>query len=193
MTIESESADNTSSTNIKLQIDLQKIITETKKTEPITVSRCRHEDIEHLKAEMPYGPSNYHEMALQSQIDGESTYLIAHIGDRPVGHGNLLLDGPKESEVVDVLAGVPEINALEISQEYRSQGIGSEIISLAEEAARSYGKEKICIGVSEENPRARELYEKLGYTDKGLPRHKVTKNDHTFDVVYLVKDLTKNR
>ncbi len=193
MSIDPETSDVTNSPiNHDLQKDLLHIMKEHEKLQSTNVSLCTEDDLEVLKKDMPYGPENYHDRALQDQIDGKSKYLIVRKGDQLVGHGNLLLNGPKEVEVVEVLAGVPEISAMEIKTEFRSQGLGTEIITAAEQIAQSLGKTEICIGVSEQNPRARELYEKLGYTDRGLPKHKVTQGENNFECVYLVKKLSKN-
>lgn len=194
MTIDSESQINSSSSvNSELQKDLVKIMNEKEKSNSTKVRLCDTGDIDILQAEMPFGPESYHRQALQDQLDGKSRYLIAYQGDELVGHGNLLLNGPKESEVVEVLAGTPEISAVEIKPEFRSQGIGTEIITTAEQMARSLGKSQICIGVSEENPRARKLYEELGYSDTGLPKHIIHQDEKSLEGTYLVKDLTENR
>jgi ribosomal protein S18 acetylase RimI-like enzyme len=57
------------------------------------------------------------------------------------------------------------LNHLEVARAYRGQGIGTELIRVAEQRAASLGYARACIGVGVENHGARRLYERLGYTD----------------------------
>lgn len=56
-------------------------------------------------------------------------------------------------------------------EEARGRGVGSEVVSLVEAAAREKGLHAIELFVLDHNPRARLLYERLGYvgqTDRTL-------------------------
>lgn len=163
---------------------------EVEKSPDVTVTAATGQDIHELETEMPYGPSNYHQDKLLKQEKGTSVYLVARQGTELAGHAELILGGPNESEVHEVLAGIPEINGAEIKPEMRSLGIGTEIIHTAEQTAIEKGYKQICLAVIENNPRARKLYEKLGYTSRNLPKHIVkTPSGSTLFCDYLVKDL----
>ena len=52
-----------------------------------------------------------------------------------------------------------------VMAEYRNQGIGTKLISLAEDYAESIGISAIVLHVEKTNERAYQLYQKLGYWD----------------------------
>jgi len=62
-------------------------------------------------------------------------------------------------------AGV--IWTLSVRRELRSLGIGTVLISAAEDRIRARGLRRAEVGVEENNPRARALYERLGYQAYG--------------------------
>jgi len=53
--------------------------------------------------------------------------------------------------------------ALRVKSLFRRQGLGTRLISAAEHVLISMGMNSVSIGVAKENPRARVLYERLGY------------------------------
>ncbi len=176
--------------NTKLTSELKGIQNEKERAQEISVKEVTAKDLLELDRIMPFGPKNYHQERLKMQQDGKSVYLIARNGTELAGHAELILGGPKESEVKESLSDIPEINGAEVRPEMQSNGIGTQIILAAEQAAREKGYKQICLGVSEKNPRARALYERLGYTARNLPRRSVTtQSGEQFSVEYLVKDL----
>lgn len=56
-----------------------------------------------------------------------------------------------------------EISDLTVSEQYRSQGIGTAMIQCLIASIRKTGHNLIEIGVAESNPRALALYEKIGF------------------------------
>ena len=56
---------------------------------------------------------------------------------------------------------------LSVREELRSLGIGTFLIRAAEERIRDRGLRYAALGVEENNPRARALYERLGYAPYG--------------------------
>ena len=58
---------------------------------------------------------------------------------------------------------VGEISDLWVDEAYRNRGIGAEIIRELAKVARSRGVHFIEIGVGDDNPSARRLYERLGF------------------------------
>jgi GNAT superfamily N-acetyltransferase len=89
--------------------------------------------------------------ALQEQ--GGSTLLVAWDGDRPVGAGQL-----------DLRGDVPELRNLQVDAAERGRGIGTAIVRAAEERV---APGRLAVGVGLDNPRARALYERLGYRGTG--------------------------
>ncbi|MCJ1710040.1 GNAT family N-acetyltransferase [Clavibacter michiganensis subsp. phaseoli] len=87
------------------------------------------------------------------QEAGGSTLLVAWDGDRPVGAGQL-----------DLRGDVPELRNLQVDAGERGRGIGTAIIRAAEERI---APGRLAVGVGLDNPRARALYERLGYRGTG--------------------------
>lgn len=67
----------------------------------------------------------------------------------------LLTLWPRTAEISDLIVSVP----------FRSQGIGSQIISYLTESAYSLRVQILEIGVALSNPRAMALYRRLGFTE----------------------------
>ncbi|MDO0931532.1 GNAT family N-acetyltransferase [Streptomyces sp. DG2A-72] len=109
------------------------------------------------------GAMSFHARRFARQERGESTYLVAWLDGRPVGHGELRWIGCDAADVRAARPGCPEIGALGVSEELRSQGIGTALIHAAEERVRERGITVVGIGVAKDNPRAAALYTRLGY------------------------------
>ena len=75
---------------------------------------------------------------------------------------------------------MPELKNLQVAATHRRHGIGSAIVAAAE--AEAAGFTRIWIGVSEDNPDARRLYERLGYTPTG--------RTETYSYTYVAADGT---
>jgi GNAT superfamily N-acetyltransferase len=161
---------------------------------------CRQSDIAVLEQQFSSpATARVHSSRYTRQQEGRSTYLIAWLGGLPVGHLNLRWQGPEESPIAQQrLAGCPEFNAIVVLPEYRSQGIGTQLIAAAERMARQRGHQAVCLGVSVENARARALYEGLGYVDWGhgtvelswiMPDEQGHETRYTEQVIYLRKEL----
>ncbi len=125
-----------------------------RRTEPdaLRVRRCTVGDVARIAAGEPEG-KDYARRTFARQSVGECAYLVAWIGDEPVGSGEL------------EWAPVPELKNLQVAPPHRGRGIGSAIVAAAEAEAAAFTR--IWIGVSEDNPDARRLYERLGYTPTG--------------------------
>jgi GNAT superfamily N-acetyltransferase len=127
---------------------------------------------------------------LCQQIEQGSTYLVAWMGDRPVGHAHIAWSGAH--------LGLPEIQDVFVLPELRRRGIASQLTHAAEDEARTRGWNRISLSVSQDaNPAASALYAKLGYVDAGAGPVRVlgqiTLRGRPFEVddtlVYLVKNL----
>ena len=112
-----------------------------------------------------------HRERLEEQEGGEALYLVAWIGDLPVGHLLVKWQGSTDEPVASVLNDCPDIEDLFVSPEYRFNRIGTRLLETAEQLAVDKGYARVGLGVSVDNPRARSLYERLGYRDAGFEEY----------------------
>ena len=104
---------------------------------------------------------------LARQQRGGGVVLVAWLEGRPVGEVFLECEPATEPEVRRHLPGVPRLDHLEVPGPFQGRGIGTALIGAAERTARQLGHERIALGVVLDNPKARRLYERLGYADWG--------------------------
>ena len=64
-----------------------------------------------------------------------------------------------------LLADCPDLQDAFVVPQYRSKGIGSRLLDAAELLVKQPGYARMGLGVAVDNPRARALYERLGYED----------------------------
>jgi GNAT superfamily N-acetyltransferase len=97
--------------------------------------------------------------ALERVESGEVEYLAvrAPSGD-PIAKGGI---------DYAVKAGIGTLSQLATAEELRSRGIGAYLICVAEGRMRGRGVRAAELGVEDDNPRARALYERLGYREVG--------------------------
>ena len=91
--------------------------------------------------------------------------LVAWIDGKPVGDVYLWCEQFEEPELVEAFPNAPLLNHLEVAPEFQGQGIGTALIHAADDLARARGYDIVVLGVGLDNPRARALYERLGYLD----------------------------
>ena len=96
-------------------------------------------------------------LGLARLYQGDGVYLVAWIGDEPVGHVHLALTDP------------PELQDVSVRPEYRRCGVASALTLAAEQEARDQRFDQLRLGVSADNATAQALYRGLGYCDVGLP------------------------
>lgn len=115
---------------------------------------------------------------------GRRVTLVAVAGGEVVGYTNLLWEPGYEPFRAE---GVPEINDLNVTEEWRRRGVATALIREAERIAREAGRPVMGIGVglTPDYAAARRLYPKLGYAEDGRGVH------HTpyGDVLYLTRVL----
>ncbi|MBM7412827.1 GNAT superfamily N-acetyltransferase [Clavibacter michiganensis] len=109
-------------------------------------------EVGRLESEEPPG-RGFARAMWAAQEAGGSTLLVAWDGDRPVGTGQL-----------DLRGDVPELRNLRVDEAERGRGIGTAIIRAAEERV---APGRLAVDVALDDPRARALYERLGYRDTG--------------------------
>jgi RimJ/RimL family protein N-acetyltransferase len=132
----------------------------------LRIEECRAEDLERLETAIPSGPSRFHAQRFIRQQMGTSSYLIAWIDARPVGHAEIRWNGCTSAEVRKRYPGCPEISALDVwPAGMRSRGIGTALIAAAERLALARKIREIGLGVADENSRAAALYLRLGFAE----------------------------
>jgi GNAT superfamily N-acetyltransferase len=104
---------------------------------------------------------------LAQQQRGGGVLLVAWLEGRPVGEVFLEREPATEPEVRRNLPGAPRLDHLEVVGPLWGRGTGTALIRAAEDTARQLGHEQIALGVGLDNPKARRLYERLGYADWG--------------------------
>lgn len=117
-----------------------------------------------LKKEM-YISDDY-EAELRDLIKQKKAVVLAvEAGGRYVGRVTLRHDWGDETPIIEKdFPGLPQINALEIDEDYRRRGLATMLIAAAENEARRQGFSMIGLGVEISNEPAKKLYEKLGYS-----------------------------
>jgi GNAT superfamily N-acetyltransferase len=95
----------------------------------------------------------------------ESTYLVAWEDDEPVGHVHLAWRGTK--------LGVPELQDMFVLPARRRCGVGTALTREAERLIAAQGQSHCSLSVSQANPEARRLYERLGYMRADVPPERV--------------------
>jgi ribosomal protein S18 acetylase RimI-like enzyme len=66
-------------------------------------------------------------------------------------------------ELENLAPGTWYVNVLAVRPEFRSLGLGTKLLRLADERARALGKAGLSVIVSDDNPGARRLYERCGF------------------------------
>lgn len=117
-----------------------------------------------LKKEM-YISDDY-EAELRDLIKQKKAVVLAvEAGGRYIGRVTLRHDWGNETSIIEKdFPGLPQINALEIDENYRRRGLATMLIAAAENEARRQGFSMIGLGVEISNEPAKKLYEKLGYS-----------------------------
>ncbi|MFF2507376.1 GNAT family N-acetyltransferase [Streptomyces sp. NPDC058067] len=132
------------------------------------MAACREGDLAALDRHLP-SPS--HPRRYARQLAGLGTLLVAWDGGQPVGHCEVRWDGCAAAEVRGVVGDCPEVNGLLVWPEgLRRHGIGTALITTAEDLVRDRSGPRIGLGVRDGNTRAAALYVRLGYRP-AVPRY----------------------
>ena len=162
----------------------------------VTVRRMHDSDLVSVVAAM--GQRHYFADRLARQAAGHGVVLLALDGGNVVGDVYVWLSPADEPELREHLPGVPLLNHLEVLPARQSRGIGTRIIAAAERTVYDLAYHRLALGVGVDNPRARKLYERLGYVDWGHgtvdTRYDIHRDDGRVDtfretIAVLVKNL----
>ena len=88
------------------------------------------------------------------RVDGEAVAMIQIV----------LKNADNDPDLADGKT-VAHLHNLQVRADLQRQGIGTQMMALAEEEARKMGKATITLGVDDTNPGAIRLYRKLGYVN----------------------------
>ncbi len=105
------------------------------------------------KAEMTYGEEHFHRYFEEDKGD------IIFVAEA-AGQVKAFLSVEVHREEVEPFLYLDDIS---VSPELRGQGIGTKLLTLAEEHGKNLGISSLFLHVEESNVRARKLYESFGY------------------------------
>jgi ribosomal protein S18 acetylase RimI-like enzyme len=120
-------------------------------------------DAETMQKMMPAGVPAYWPERFVDQAKKLLVVLIAWEGDVPIGH-LVLRWKPEMAETVRP-PNRPHLSNIGVRPDRQSQGVGSRLMGEAEALAVSRGYRSLGLSVGVDNPRAKRLYERLGYVD----------------------------
>jgi ribosomal protein S18 acetylase RimI-like enzyme len=112
-------------------------------------------------------------------------FLVAEIDGVMVGYVRLgsPLPLPENAHVVGVLG-------LAVAPEARRRGVGTALLTAAEQRARGRGARKLSLRTFSTNPEAIRLYTRFGFEREGLLRAEFLIEGQYVDDLLLAKDLT---
>lgn len=165
----------------------------------ITIRPLAADELAQLeRAPWSSGLKEKHRQRFQRQGEGKVVYLIFWQGDTPVGHLLLKWSGPHDPHVASRITDCAEIEDFVVRQDLRSQGIGRRVLEHAAALTRERGMARLGLSVGLDNPRARALYERVGFTQADVgtvvvrwqgPTPDGGKRWYEQQCIYLVKEL----
>ncbi|GAK40913.1 GNAT family N-acetyltransferase [Paenibacillus urinalis] len=152
-------------------------------------------DIEFSKRYPWYTSNDYFSICLEENLEGKRVTLLAYYEDTLAGCCHLLFGSEYPYFKRE---NIPEINDLNVFQEFRRKGIASvmfdELEGIASKKFKSIG---LGVGLYKDYGNAQMMYNKRGYVMDGRgivyknmevkPGHQVTVDDDL--LLYLIKDL----
>jgi ribosomal protein S18 acetylase RimI-like enzyme len=151
----------------------------------VVIRRCREQDLPALEWFGLFAPQRtLIREVFAAHERGEAVMLVAQVNGEASGQAWVDLhrgDG----------GGAAELWAVRVMPCLQGCGIGTRLVAAAERVARAAGCTTMELAVETDNPRARRLYECLGYAGRGTtiatPRPGAPPRDHLQWL--LVKDL----
>ncbi len=119
----------------------------------------------------------------QEQLQHRRLMLVADFNNFPIGHIFIQLSGG-EQRIADGRKRA-YLYSLRVMEMFQGQGIGTNLIHESEILARQEGFSAVTIAAAKDNPRARRLYERLGYRVFGEDEGKWNYVDHENRVRYV--------
>ncbi len=97
----------------------------------------------------------------EDALRGQRIMLVALMGGQIVGQVFVQLSSSERRYADGYSRGY--LYSLRVRPEYQARGIGTRLVKAAEASLRARGFSTAVIAAGKENPRARQLYERLGY------------------------------
>ncbi len=113
--------------------------------------------IEQGSFEQPWSPHSFHTELIGNDM---AHYLVARVGERVAGYGGIW-----------VIFDEAHLTTLAVAEHYRRCGIGTALLKALMKKSASFGARRISLEVRPSNHAARRLYEKFGFTIKGVRKH----------------------
>ena len=124
----------------------------------VAIRLCEARDLDHFGA---FGSDLHVQYCRDEFAHAREVLLVAVSGDDvPVGKIHVHLDHSPDAVWLEAAA---------VARPHQSQGIGTSLVRAAEALAAERGYAIAELGVEDSNPRARGLYERLGY--RSIARH----------------------
>jgi ribosomal-protein-alanine N-acetyltransferase len=95
-----------------------------------------------------------------AQPPSRRLYLVAEAGNALIGYAGMMFTGGSQADVV----------TLAVNPARWSQGTGTALLMALVDEAGKRGYEEVLLEVREDNPRARQLYLRHGFTEVGIRR-----------------------
>jgi GNAT superfamily N-acetyltransferase len=110
-----------------------------------------------------FGPAAYAYYRERSHRQG--VLLLARVGDRAVGAVYVSTEPAQESAIIQHLGKVPMLHKLMVDELVQRRFVGTKLVAAAERELRGMRHRRVAIGVDVDNPRAAQLYLRLGYRE----------------------------
>lgn len=131
------------------------------------IRSCDEHDLVALRSLWPTA-DDVHGAHYAEQRDGTATYLVAWQDEEPLGSGLVRWRGPVGTNARAARPDSVEINHLQVREEWRGRGVGTTLITAAEQLVKDRGCSLLALSVAVDNPDATRLYRRLGYIPTGI-------------------------
>jgi ribosomal protein S18 acetylase RimI-like enzyme len=97
------------------------------------------------------------------QRQGRGELIVAWLDGRPVGDVYVWREPADEAKIRRHLWGVPLLQRARVTRALRRNGIGTDLLTAAENLLQAYGYRHVALAVREDNVDAQRLYQRLRY------------------------------
>lgn len=133
----------------------------------VEVRACAAADLSALRDRWPT-TGRVHDSHYEAHVRGDASYLVAWVGDEPVGSVMVQWGGYRGERGRESCPDAVEVNHLQVRAGWRGRGVGGRLVEAAELAVGERGLSHVCLGVADDNPAAERLYRRLGYRPTGV-------------------------
>lgn len=118
--------------------------------------------------------------SIKKMEKNQRIHLCAFIGDKLVGNCAVTRKSQRSKHVGEV--------DISVRKEHRNEGLGAKLLKSLVDESKKLGLKILYLGVFENNPRARHLYEKLGFKECGkIPEMYFFKGKYIAQVLMYLK------